>query len=64
MIGETVKHTNAPHALGGKVECRAKNFNTLYGVRGRDGHLYWLFECDFSTRSVDLFSNPLRLYHD
>lgn len=56
-----VRHTVSPWTLGGVVEQRHGNFDNLWGIRAKDGCLYWLWECDFRTECKDLFSDLYRL---
>lgn len=55
MIGKIVTHSSGPWAIGGRVEQRHASHDQLYGIRARDGHLYWQWRCGFKC-GADLFA--------
>ncbi len=59
MIGATVTASSGPWAIGGRVEQRHASHDQLYGIRGRDGHLYWQWCCDFKTSETGNLFAPL-----
>lgn len=57
MIGSRVTRSSGPWAIGGRVEQRHASHDQLYGIRARDGHLYWQWVVDFKVGAGgDLFA--------
>lgn len=64
MLGATVRHSVSPWAIGGVVKQRHPHHDRLWAIQARDGHVYWLDECQFRTESAGLFSNMERIYNE
>lgn len=59
VLNRVVTHSSGPWAIGGRVEQRHASHDQLFGIRARDGHLYWQWCCDFVVtggETGDLFA--------
>lgn len=54
-----VTRSSSPWAVGGRVEQRHASHDRLFGIRGRDGHLYWLWDCDFKCGATNDLFGPI-----